>query len=218
VPTGHAPCIHQWEKKEESSRELQAFILGMRDLASLNWIEFEGALDLTQRRHLLDIGTGPATYPIRFLQKYPQLQATLFDLAPVVEIARAEVQAAGLSERVSYRSGSLYTDDFGAGYDIILVSNILHMIGPDGNRALVRKCYDALAPGGLLVIKDFFVEKDYSAPPLALIFALNMLVNTRDGDTYSVDAVNEWALEAGFKPGRLAHATPENGLWIAEKP
>jgi hypothetical protein len=82
----------------------------------------------------------------------------------------------------------------------------------------VRKCYDALAPGGLLVIKDFFVEKDYSAPPLALIFALNMLVNTRDGDTYSVDAVNEWALEAGFKPGRLAHTTPENGLWIAEKP
>jgi SAM-dependent methyltransferase len=218
VRTGTAPCCSQWEKKQGPDMALQAFILGMRDIASLSWTEFEGALDLTERRHLLDIGTGPGTYPIQFLRKYPHLRATLFDLPPVVEIARGEVHAAGLDDRVSYRAGSLYEDDFGTGYDVILVSNIIHMIGPEGNRALVRKCCDALAPGGLLVIKDFFVADDYSGSPLALVFALNMLVNTQEGDTYTVKEVGEWTRSAGFKPGRLAHATPENGLWVAEKP
>ncbi|HPS03575.1 MAG TPA: methyltransferase [Candidatus Sumerlaeota bacterium] len=218
VRTGTAPRCSQWEKKEGEDKALQAFILGMRDIASLSWTEFEGALDLSARRHLLDIGTGPGTYPIRFLKKYPHLQATLFDLPPVVEIARGEVQAAELDDRVSYRAGSLYEDDFGTGYDVILVSNIIHMIGPEGNRALVRKCYDALVPGGLLVIKDFFVADDYSTPPHALIFALNMLVNTPEGDTYTVKEVGEWTRAAGFQEGRLAHATPENGLWVAEKP
>ncbi len=218
VRTGTAPCCSQWEKKEGEDKALQAFILGMRDIASLSWTEFEGSLDLSERRHLLDIGTGPGAYPIRFLQKYPHLRATLFDLPPVVEIARGEVHAAGFDDRVSYRVGSLYEDDFGSGYDVILVSNIIHMIGSEGNRTLVRKCYDALAPGGILVVKDFFVADDYSGSPLALVFALNMLVNTQQGDTYTVKEVGEWTRAAGFKEGRLAHATPENGLWVAEKP
>jgi len=199
-------------------KELRDFILGMSDVAKFSAQGLLGVLDLSAYRHLLDLGGGPATYAIAFLQRNPEMRATVFDRPEVIPIAQEQTRQAGLEDRIACIGGDMTTDDLGSGYDLILVSNIIHALGPDTNRALVQKCYDAMAPGGLLIIKDFLVDNDRSGPAFSLLFALNMLVGTADGDTYTVAEVEAWTTAAGLTNGRVIDLTPQSRLWLSEKP
>lgn len=205
-------------KPERSPEEVRAFILGMADVGKSSAAAMLDEIDLAGRTHMLDIGTGPGTYPITFMKAYPDLRATLQDLPDVLDIAREQVEAAGLEARVDYRPGDLTTDDLGAGYDFIHISNVVHMLGADANADLVRRCFDALEPGGMLLIKDFLIEPERLGPPFSLMFALHMLVHTPAGDVYTWVDAQTWTDAAGFAPGRCVHLTPDSRLWIAERP
>lgn len=201
-----------------SGDELRAFILGMRDIGVTSANEILTALDLSRYRHVLDLGGGPATYSIAFLKTHSQMRATEFDRPEVIEIAREQVAEAGVADRFSFRAGDIATDTYGTGYDLILVSNIIHSFSPDGNRAIVRKCFDALESGGTLIIKDFLVNNDRTGPAFSLIFALRMLLMTDEGDTYTFDEVASWTRDAGFAEGKIVDLTPQTRLWIVDKP
>lgn len=203
---------------ERPAQELRAFILGMNDIAKFSACELLAALDLSGYSHMLDLGGGPATYPITFLQAHPAMNATVFDRPDVVEIGREEVARAGLEKRVSFIPGDMTKDEFGAGYDFVLISNIIHSFGPDMNIEILRKCYRAMKSGGRIVIKDFLVDNDRSGPAFGLMFALNMLVGTEAGDTYTFANIEQWATAAGFVSGHAIDLTPQSRLWIAEKP
>lgn len=207
-----------FREEERSPEELRNFILGMDDIARMSALEVLAAVDLSAYRHVLDAGGGPGSYSIAFLKAHPGMRATLFDLPDVVAIAEEQVKAAGLEERFAYMRGDLMTDPLGSGYDLILVSNIIHSFGPGNNRKLIHKCFDALEPGGLLILKDFIPENDRSGPPFSLLFALHMLIHTGEGDTYTYEEVASWTDAAGFAPGRAVGITPQSRLWLAEKP
>jgi len=200
-----------------TAEQLRAFILGMSDIAKMSAAEMLPRLDLSGRRHMLDLGGGPATYAITVLNAYPRMRATVFDFPDVIEIAREQVAEARLEDRFSYITGDMTRDDIGSGYDFILLSNIIHSMSIDETRVVVRKCYDALEPGGLFIIKDFLVENDRSGPPFGLMFAINMLVATPAGDTYTFAEVEGWTREAGFKNGRVIDLTPQSRLWLVAK-
>jgi SAM-dependent methyltransferase len=103
---------------------------------------------------------------------------------------------------VKTRAGDLEKDKFGSGYDLILLSAVCHMLGPEENRDLIRRAFEALAPGGRLVIKDFLLEADKTAPRQAAVFSINMLVGTRRGSDYSKQEYRTWLEEAGFRQVR----------------
>lgn len=206
---------------DESSRdeeELRDFILGMENIARLSAPEVLEMVDLSQYKNVLDLAGGPATYSIAFLEACPDMRVTLFDMPPVIEIARERVVASGQEQRISYIAGDCMVDDLGAGYDLVFMSNIIHSFSGDENKRLVKRVYDALAPGGTILIKDFIVENDRSGPPFALIFALHMLVHTPEGGTYTFNEIREWTDAAGFGEGRPMSLTPQTRLWLAEKP
>jgi len=205
------------ERRERSPEELRDFILGMSDIAKFSVEEVLKAYDFSVYHSLLDAGGGPATYSIGFLNKYPNLQATVFDLPEVIPIAREQAGKAGLEGRMSFLPGDLNKDDLGEGYDLVLVSNIIHSLSPDQNRALVRKCYEAMISGGLLVIKDFLVDNERTGPPFSLLFALRMLLGTGAGDAYTFAEVEQWTHNAGFRTGRALDLTAQSRLWLAEK-
>jgi hypothetical protein len=48
------------------------------------------------------------------------------------------------------------------------------------------------------VIQEFIVDEDRTSPPFAALFALNMLVGTATGDTYTESEVRRWMAEAGL--------------------
>ncbi|MCC6488664.1 MAG: methyltransferase domain-containing protein [Candidatus Hydrogenedentes bacterium] len=204
--------------EDRSPDALRSFILGMADIGKMSAREMLEALDLSPYSRMLDVGGGPGTYAITFLQAHPAMRATIFDRPEVLPIAREQVEAAGLAERFTYQPGDLTVDALGDGYDLILVSNIIHSYGPEKNRDLMGRCFRSLVSGGTLIVKDFLTDDDRSGPAFSLLFALRMLVSNGEGDTYSFGEVAEWTQEAGFTSGRLIDLSPQSRLWIAVKP
>ena len=148
---------------------------------------------------MLDVGGGSGAYSIAFAQADEILRVELLDLPDVLPIAQRHIQQAGLAHRIKTRPGDLRTDPLGQGFDLILISAICHMLGPDDNRDLLKRCHAALAPNGRVVISDFILEPDKTSPKQAALFALNMLVGTRDGSSYSENEYAAWLREAGFQ-------------------
>ena len=225
-----ANAWNTWSRLEEAVRtgasvagddrnpdELRTFICGMGDIARQSAHAILQAVDLAPYAHVLDIGGGPGAYSIAFLNAHPRMRATIVDRPDVLPIAEQQARLAGLEERIAFQAGDLTCDPFRHGVDLILVSNIVHSYSFDQNRDLVKRCYEALANGGMLIIKDFFVEPNRSGPSYSLVFALHMLLHTEAGDSYSTHDVAEWTTEAGFPPGKLVDLTPQSRLWLVTK-
>lgn len=204
-------------RSRRSPEELRDFICGMADIGRQSAQSVLDAVDLSPYRRLLDVGGGPATYAVAFLNAHEAMGATLFDVEDVIPIAREQVQAAGLEDRVDFVAGDFNETAIGTGFDLVLVSNIIHMLGPDANRALVKKCHEALEPGGLLIVKDFLMDTGRTGPAFGQLFALHMLLHTEAGDTYTQEEVAQWTAEAGFAPGRVVDVAQHTRLWLAER-
>ena len=166
-------------------------------------------------RHMLDVGGGSGAYAIAFARANPALRADILDLAAGEPIARRHILAAGMADRVIVRPGDLRSGPLGEGYDLVFLSAICHMLSPEENLDLLRRCRSALLPGGRIVVQDFILEPDKTAPRFAALFALNMLVGTRSGATYSEPEYAAWLAEAGFQNIRHAPLPGITGLMIA---
>jgi SAM-dependent methyltransferase len=185
--------INEWDGKNQ-----QAFIGAMHVAGSKLAREIAEAYDLTPYRKLLDIGGASGTYTIAFLRKNPEMTAALFDLEPVIPMAQERLAAEGLLERVELITGDFYRDELPQGSDIALLSAIIHQNSLHENLELYRKILRALIPGGVVLIRDHIMDESRIHPPAGALFALNMLVNTRGGDTYTFPEVKDSLLEAGF--------------------
>lgn len=166
-------------------------------------------------RRMLDVGGGSGAYSLAFAAANPELSADILDLPSVAPIATRHIQEAGLADRVCVRTGDLRSDDLGSGYDLVYVSAICHMLSPEENGDLLRRCHAALAPGGRIVIQDFILEPDKTAPKWGALFALNMLVGTHGGSSYSEPEYATWLSSAGFRDTRRVRLPGPAGLMIA---
>ena len=190
-----------WPDRNEEQTD--AFIAAMHRGASLRAPSLVEKVGTVGVHRVIDVGGGSGAYAIAFAPAAPDLEAEVFDLASVVPIAEHHIAEAGLASRVKTRIGDLRRDAFGAGNDLVLLSSICHMLGPDENRDLFVRAHAALAPGGRLVVQDFLLNPDRTSPRQAALFALNMLVNTPSGGTYTEDEYRGWMNEAGFSSSEL---------------
>jgi 2-polyprenyl-3-methyl-5-hydroxy-6-metoxy-1,4-benzoquinol methylase len=177
----------------------KAFIAAMHRNARARAPRVVEAVGVRGARRMLDVGGGSGAYSVAFAQANEKLQVELLDLPEVLPIAQRHIDEAGLGARIKTRAGDLRTDLLGQGFDVILISAICHMLGPDGNRDLLKRCHEALGPEGRVVISDFILDADKAGPKHAALFALNMLVGTREGSSYSEDEYGAWLREAGFQ-------------------
>jgi SAM-dependent methyltransferase len=176
----------------------RAFI-GAMDVAGLKLSrQIADSFDATHFKRLLDIGGASGTYTIAFLRRYPSMTAVLFDLPPIVDIARQRIQAEGLADRVLLAPGDYNEDPLPSGCDVALLSAVIHQNSPVQNRDLFRKIQGALEPDGALLIRDFVMDPSRTAPKGGTLFALNMLVNTDAGDTYTIDEIGDSLRDVGF--------------------
>jgi SAM-dependent methyltransferase len=169
---------------------------------------------------LLDVGGGHGGYSIAIAQRYPRLQATVFELPRVVPVAREIIAQAGMSERVFVQEGDFQRDDLGTGYDVVLFLGVLNGEPPEGRPALIKKAFAALKPGGRLFLRDFVLEADRAGPPEATVFALQMLLATEAGGLNTREEWMDWFSTAGFTPMETIQFPEWVGttLFVAEKP
>jgi 2-polyprenyl-3-methyl-5-hydroxy-6-metoxy-1,4-benzoquinol methylase len=194
--------LHQ-EMAERGEDWTCAFIAAMHRNARARAPLVVGAVDTEGVSRMLDVGGGSGAYSIAFASANEKLEVDLLDLAEVLPITQGHINSAGLAGRVRTRPGDLRVDKLGEGYDLVLASAICHMLGVDENRDLLKRCFEALTPKGRLVIQDFILEPDRTAPKWAALFALNMLVGTQAGSTYTEAEYAGWLREAGF--GEVRH-------------
>jgi hypothetical protein len=218
VRTNHAAPAS--EGPVDSRTSYRDFILAMRDRAMRNGAILAENLDLADRRQLFDCGGGPGTYSIFLVKKNPRLRAIVFDLPPAVEIATELIAEAGVDDRVGTRAGNYFVDDFGAGNDVVLLSAIVHSMSPGRAKLLLRKAFDSLVSGGIAVVHESLVEASGIAPVGAVLFSLNMLVNTGEGRSYSGREIMSWLRETGFVSPRVQDLPPPAGtsLVIGTRP
>jgi SAM-dependent methyltransferase len=177
------------------------------------------SLELDRVERMLDIGSGPGTYPIRFCLKHPHLRAAIFDLPGTLAVARQFVDAAPCRDRIELVAGDFNRDPLPAGFGLAFLSNIIHGEDEDTNRRLMRRVFAALQPGGRIVIKDHILDASLTSPAVGAIFSMQMLLFARGRD-YGFDEVREWLQGAGFTD--IGHRQLEppltSSLVIAVKP
>jgi predicted O-methyltransferase YrrM len=208
--------------QERRDEELRAFICGMKDISRRSTVEVVEALpELGQCRCLLDLGGGPGTAAITFCREWPHMTAVVFDLPEVTVLAEAEIAEAGLAGRVMTKAGDFHTDAFlrlgEAPYEAVYISNIIHSLDPDETRALLAKAVDALAPGGLLVVKDFFLDDSRTMPAHAARFAVNMLVGTPGGKSYTWTETEAMLRELGVGDFKSLPVASVSGLLVGRR-
>ena len=165
--------------------------------------EIADSYDLSPFKRLLDIGGATGTYTIAFLEKNPEMTAVLFDLPDVIPWAEENLGSEGLLGRVELVAGNFYKDELPRGCDLALLSAIIHQNSPQENLDLYRKIERALVPGGKLLIRDHVMDPGRTFPPQGTLFAINMLVNTKGGDTYTFDEIKDNLKAAGFEQVEL---------------
>lgn len=183
--------------------EMKAFIGAMHVVAEPVAAGIAEAVHPGASKALLDVGGASGTYTIAFLRAVPGMRATLFDRPGVVEMARKRLAETGLLGRVTLVSGDFSRDELPGGHDLALISAIIHQNSPDENLRLFRKVNRALTGGGRIVIRDHVMEPDRAHPKDGAIFAINMLVGTEGGGTYTFGEIESWLDAAGFTRVRL---------------
>ena len=155
--------------------------------------------------HMLDLGGASGTWTIPFLRREPDARATIFDLPDAIPMAAYRMKRAGLTDRVSLLPGDFYSDELPAGFDLAWVSAIVHQNSREENRAMFRKVFAALVPGGRVLIRDIVMDESRTAPAGGAFFAVNMLVATSGGGTFTLSELNADLKAAGFIDVRLLH-------------
>jgi tRNA A58 N-methylase Trm61 len=180
------------------------FIAGMQRIAKDRAPLVVKTLGTAGVRRILDLGGGSGAYSIAFAKACPDVQCEILDVQEVVPLAAEYVSQAGLLAQVSLRTGDMLHDDFGSGYDLIMLNAICHMFSEEQNRDIFRRAHQALAPNGRLVVQDFILNPDKTGPQQAALFSLNMLVATEAGASYSELEYTRWMKDAGFtEVGRI---------------
>lgn len=173
-------------------------------------------LELGGRSRLLDIAGGSGVYACSLCAHFPELRASVLEKPPVDQIAAQLIQERGLGERVNVVAQDMLTRRFPEGYDVHLLSNVLH----DWDVILVRKLLQssavALETGGWLVVHDAFLNADKTGPLTVAEYSV-LLMHVTQGRCYSVREITDWAAEAGLKLLRQAPSAAGRSALVFEK-
>jgi len=218
IKTGK-PTAYDNAEEEVDEKRLREFIRAMHNIGVVQAGEICEELHLKKYRSLLDLAGGQGTYAVRFVKENPKMKAVVFDLPEVIKITRDHIKESGMKGKVATKAGDCLKDSFGKElYDIVFVSNLLHIYKPGENRKILKKCWDSLLKKGIVVIQEFVLNSAKTQPLFGTLFSLNMLMGTHRGSSYSYVEMKEWLKDVGFKNIKKVNLDLDSGLIIGHKP
>lgn len=201
------------------AEELTAFIYAMHVVGRHMADAIAESAKAEKSRALLDVGGATGTYAEAFVRQYPEMRATVFDRPLVIKMAENRLASSEVRDRIALAEGDFYDDPLPGGHDLVLLSAIIHQNSPEQNVALYRKCFDALIPGGRILIRDHVLSPDRIQPVGGAMFAVNMLVATEGGNCYTLEDIRNTLAEAGFERiALLREGAQMDGLVEAYRP
>ena len=204
--------------KDVDERRLKEFIEAMHNFGIVQVEELHHKLDIKRYHRLLDLGGGQGTYAVGFAEKNPGMTAVVFDLPDVIKIAKKYIKKSGLKGQVSTQAGDCLKDDLGKGlYDVVFVSNLLHIYKPIENQRILKKCWYSLKKGGIVVVQEFILNPSKTKPLFSTLFSLNMLIGTNGGSSYTEREMKDWLKKTGFKNIKKMKLSMDSDLIVGYK-
>jgi ubiquinone/menaquinone biosynthesis C-methylase UbiE len=219
VKTGQS--VRAVNQESEGAQFFQQFVEDIFPMSYGATQALGDALKLSEAKspvRVLDLAAGSGVWGIGLAQKSSQVRVTAVDWPAVIPVTRRVAQRYNVADRFTFIEGDIDEVGFGSGHNVATLGHILHSQGEQRSRELLKKTFAALAPGGTIAIAEFLVNDTRSAPPTGLIFAVNMLVNTANGDTFSYSEIARWLTEAGFTNTRTLDAPGPSPLILATRP
>jgi SAM-dependent methyltransferase len=169
-------------------------------------------------RRILDVAAGSGAWSLAFAQAIPQARVTTVDLPEMTPIARGFAEKIGVAARYDYFEGDLRQMDFGRDkYDLVILGHILHSEGEKQGKELLRKSCAALRPGGKLLIGEYVPNDARTGPAMPLLFGLNMLLQTEEGDVFTLREYRTWLKASGFRKVTTIPVPPPSTVILATK-
>ncbi|MFQ5456820.1 MAG: methyltransferase [Nitrospirota bacterium] len=183
---------------EYTDEETKNYIMGMHNRALSQSGVLMNMVDLSGKKQIFDVAGGPGTFTIMYCLKHPDLQGIVFDLSQTLKITKEIIQQYNIGHRVSTREGDYRKDDFGSGNDAVLLSSMTNQEGPEGIKMLLKKSFDSMVSGGILMIQEQLLNVEKSGPRLPAMIGVNQVLHTTGGRSYSQSDMEELLRETGF--------------------
>lgn len=180
--------------------------------------EHLGVPKAAQPVSVLDLAAGSGVWGIALAEQSPFVRVSSVDWPKVLVVTKKVAQRHGVAGRLAGIPGDLLKVRFGKDHQVATLGHILHSEGAVRSRKLLKRTFDALASGGTIAIMEFLVNQERTGPLTGLIFSVNMLVNTAQGETFSFEEISDWLLAAGFTQPRLLPVPAVSPLILATKP
>ncbi len=208
VKTGKPSALMHQAYTDEETRD---YMMGMHNRALSQSEVLTQMFDLSGKKQLMDVGCGPATFAVKFCERYPGLRAIAMDREQNLKIAEEIVAQYGMQDRVKLVPGDYNTDSLGSGNDAMLLSSMTNQESPENIRKLLKKCYDSMNKDGVIMIQEQLLWGDKKGPKLAALIGVNQVINTVAGSSYSTTEMEEILREVGFvdiKSEQMAPPSP----------
>jgi ubiquinone/menaquinone biosynthesis C-methylase UbiE len=169
-------------------------------------------------RKILDVAAGSGAWSLAFAQAIPEARVTTLDFPEMTPITRKFTERFGVAGRYEYKEGDLRLADLGqATYDLVILGHIIHTEGEKHGKELLRKAYGALRPGGKLLLAEFMPNDARTGPSMPLLFGLNMLLHTEEGNVFTLREFRSWLKAAGFRKMATVPTPPPATVILATK-
>jgi ubiquinone/menaquinone biosynthesis C-methylase UbiE len=210
-------------KKGTPAEEAASFDALARSLYVVQWKSAKAAAQLLCNRlqagiSVLDVACGSGVWSIALAEADPLSHIFAHDFPEVLEITKGYVKQHNVDEQFTYLPGDLKVVDFGKDrFDLAILGNIIHSEGEQSSRELLFRIHQSLKPYGTVAIIDIIPDKDRTGPQSSLIVALAMLLDTEEGDLFTLDQYRSWLTEAGFVHMETVEISMHSPLIIARK-
>lgn len=175
-----------------------ASLRGQHNLARLVGHALGRAYDFSRHRALLDLGGGTGAMALSVCALHPSLTATVFDLPPVLDAAREYIDAEAMGDRVAVAAGNFKSDPLPGGHDVALLANLLSVSSEETNRALLRRLYEQLPPGGAVIASGWILDDGRTSPTIPVLFCLQDISWNAPDVERSAGTYLRWLRDAGF--------------------
>lgn len=213
---GNEPTLY--ERLAHNPELEQIFQDAMQELSVQANADMARFVDLRGVRHLVDVGGGDGTNIIAIARNWPGLRATVFDSPTVCEIARRNIAASGMADRLNAVPGECFRDPFPQDADCLMFAHFFTIWGEAKDRELLRKCYESLPSGGKAIIFNMMQHDDESGPLSAAVGSPYFLaLATGLGMLYTWNEYESWMKDAGFAGVERFRLLRDHGLIVGTK-